>query len=79
MHDETRLLKIIGKNVREHRRRLHLTQMELAAEIGVDKAYISTVERADGNPSARKIARIAAALGVHPADLLDDRKKPRKQ
>lgn len=77
MHDETRLLKTIGKNVRELRRRLRLTQMELAAEIGVDKAYISTVERAEGNPSARKLARLAAALGVHPADLLDNRNKRR--
>lgn len=47
--------------------------MDLAAEVGVDRAYIGTIERAEANPTLKKVASLAKALGVHPADLLDDR------
>ena len=49
--------------------------MDLAAEIDVDRAYIGTLERAEANPTVKKLARLAKALGVHAADLLDDRGK----
>jgi transcriptional regulator with XRE-family HTH domain len=38
--------------------------MYLAAEASLDKSYIGAIERAEVNPSIKKIARIADALGV---------------
>jgi len=49
--------------------------MLLAAESGLDKSYIGSIERAEVNPSIKKIARVADALGVHVVELLDDRRK----
>jgi transcriptional regulator with XRE-family HTH domain len=48
--------------------------MLLAAEAGLDKGYIGSIERAEVNPSIKKIARIADALEIRVIDLLDDRR-----
>ncbi|MBX9950345.1 MAG: helix-turn-helix domain-containing protein [Candidatus Obscuribacterales bacterium] len=73
MKEERRLLKTLGKNVLIYRKKKRWSQMDLAAEIDVDRAYIGTIERAEANPTLKKVARLAKALGIHPADLLDDR------
>lgn len=75
MKEETRLLKTLGKNVQTYRKKKRWSQMDLAAEIDVDRAYIGTIERAEANPTLKKLARLAKALGVHAADLIDDRNK----
>ncbi len=48
--------------------------MLLAAEAGLDKGYVGSIERAEVNPSIKKIAKIADALKVNVVDLLDDRR-----
>lgn len=75
MNQETRVVKTLGKRVRQFRLKLGWSQMFLAAESGLDKSYIGSIERAEVNPSIKKIARIADALGVHVAELLEDRRK----
>ena len=42
----------------------------LAAESGVDRAYVSRIERAVANPTIDVLERIAGALGVTMAELL---------
>lgn len=56
-------------------RRLRLekawSQERLAFECELDRTYISGIERGVRNPSISIVSRIAAALGVAPARLLD--------
>ncbi len=44
--------------------------MLLAAESGLDKSYVGGIERGEFNPSAKKIAKIADALGIRAYELL---------
>jgi len=75
MNQEKRIVKTLGRRVRKYRLQLGWSQMFLAAESGLDKSYIGSIERAEVNPSIKKIARIADALGVYVADLLDERRQ----
>ena len=65
--------KVIARNVRAFRQERVWSQEELADRAGVHRTYISQVERAVTNPTATVIARIAAALGVDPSELLRKR------
>ena len=44
----------------------------LADEIGIDRTYVGSVERAERNVSIDNIARIAKALAVEPWMLFKD-------
>lgn len=53
-----------GAAVRRHRELLRLSQEELAARSGIDRTYISGVERGVRNPTLDVMQRIAKALGA---------------
>jgi len=53
-----------GAAVRRHRGLLRLSQEELANRAGIDRTYISGVERGVRNPSLTVMQRIADALGA---------------
>ncbi len=63
------LPKIFGANVRARREQLGYSQEELAFRAGVNRAYLSDVERGERNPTINVVDRIAVGLGVDPADL----------
>lgn len=69
MKQERRVLKTLGKNIKSVRQSRGLSQMYLAAEASLDKSYIGAIERAEVNPSIKKIVRIADALGVSFSEL----------
>jgi ribosome-binding protein aMBF1 (putative translation factor) len=54
----------LAAQFRERRRALGLTQVELAARMGVDQAEVSRLERGVGNPTQQTLLRAATALGV---------------
>lgn len=58
------LSKHYGAAVRQHRLLVRLSQEELAARAGLDRTYVSGIERGRRNPSLRNIQNIAEALGV---------------
>lgn len=62
----------IGEKVREIRKRRMLTQDELGKRSGVGVTTIVRIERNQVEPQGRTIRRLADALGVEPADLLED-------
>lgn len=64
------LPRILGRNVRELRKRAGMSQEELALETGMKRSYISDLERGTRNPSVKAIARLAASLGVEPELLV---------
>jgi transcriptional regulator with XRE-family HTH domain len=61
----------VGRNVRAHRTRLAWTLEDLAARSGVSKGMLSQVEQARTNPSVATICRLATALGVSVASLVE--------
>jgi transcriptional regulator with XRE-family HTH domain len=64
------LVAILGRNVREARKRKGLSQEQLALEADMKRSYLSDLERGTRNPSVRAVERLAAALGVEPWTLL---------
>jgi transcriptional regulator with XRE-family HTH domain len=61
---------LLAKNVRSLRKEAGLSQEELAFRAGLKRSYLSDLERATRNPSVRALGRLAAALDVPPARLL---------
>lgn len=62
----------LGRNVKRLRLQKKLSQEKLAFEAEIDLTYVGRIERGKANPSLLLMARIASALGVHPAKLLAD-------
>ena len=59
-----------GLRLRELRRARGLSQESLAELAALDRTYVSSCERGHRNISLENIYRLAAALGVEPAELL---------
>jgi len=60
-----------GLAVRELRTLQHLSQEELAAEAGLHRTYVGSVERGERNISLDNIWKLAEALRVKPSDLFE--------
>ncbi|WP_182348070.1 helix-turn-helix transcriptional regulator [Tomitella gaofuii] len=58
-----------SNRVREHRRRLALTQAQLGAQVGVSRQSIVSIEGGNYSPSVYLALRIAAALGTAVEEL----------
>ena len=70
--DEARLLLNFGDRVRTARLKRGLSQEKLALECGLDRTYISGIERGKRNVSLVNIHRLAGSLGVSAANLLQE-------
>jgi transcriptional regulator with XRE-family HTH domain len=62
-----------GRRLRAVRRYRDITQDELAEQVGTSRTRLSRIERGRTNPTLESIYRLARALDIHPAALLDDR------
>lgn len=71
MIDRTKTCKQFGGYVREQRRWAGLTQKQLGAEISMDQAQISRVERGEVCPRLDTIVRLLAVLGADPREMLE--------
>lgn len=60
----------VAHNVRAGRKRLGLSQEELADVAGLHRTYIGSIERGERNVSIDNIDRLATALQLDPIDLL---------
>lgn len=60
-----------GQRVRELRKAKDLSQEAFAATCGLDRTYISGIERGRRNVSLRNIEIIAVALGVSISELMN--------
>ena len=60
-----------ARNLREHRSRAGLSQERLGFRADLHRTEISLLERGTREPRLSTIVRLARALGVTPADLLD--------
>ena len=62
----------LGRRIREARKRVGLTQGELADATGMSKTYVFELETRGANPSLDALWKIARALGVGPRDLVPE-------
>ena len=63
-------LVAVGARIRQIRERTGLSQEALAAEAGIDRSYMSGVERGRRNFSMLKLQALAKALRVPVRDIL---------
>jgi transcriptional regulator with XRE-family HTH domain len=59
-----------GKIVRNLRKEKKLSQEQLALNCGLDRTFISLLERGQRQPSLRSILSIASSLGLPPDQLV---------
>jgi transcriptional regulator with XRE-family HTH domain len=61
---------MLGARVREHRQALGLSQEALAHQSGVHWTFLGQVERGQRNMSLHNLLKLAAGLGIDPAELV---------
>ena len=69
----------IGESIRHHRKRLNLTQLELAARVGVSVQAISKWETNTGLPDISMAVPLAHALGTTTDELLQFGRRRKEQ
>lgn len=65
----------VAVNLKRVRTALGLSQEALADAAGLHRTYVGAVERGERNVSVDNIERLAVALAVSPASLLEEPKK----
>ena len=65
-------VETFGRNVMEARTRRKLTQSQLGERAGIHFTEISRIERGLRDPRLTTLIRLARALKLRPARLLDD-------
>lgn len=75
MRQGSGIIAVLGENVRRRRHAARLSQEALALEAGLDRTYISQVEREKRNVTIEVLARLATAFGTSADQLLVPQKK----
>lgn len=60
---------ILGRRIKQRRKILGITQLELAEKIDVDAKYISRIETGTSNPSLNTVEKIADVMKIETASL----------
>jgi transcriptional regulator with XRE-family HTH domain len=61
----------LGKNLRAARKKLGLTQEQVAERSGVQAGEVSRIERGKRDPQISTLEKLAAAVELPPGRLLD--------
>ncbi|MGH7889502.1 MAG: helix-turn-helix domain-containing protein [Thermodesulfobacteriota bacterium] len=64
------ITKKIAQVIRERRKRVGLSQEELAEKADIDRTYVSLIERGKVNMTVVVVAKIAKALGVSLSSII---------
>ena len=65
------VVQLLGVNVRRYRKLKGMSQERLALDAGMERSYVSDLERGQRNPTVRALGRLASALDVEPKALLE--------
>lgn len=63
---------VLGRVVHQQRIRLGISQEDLADRVGLDRTYVSGIERGIRNPTLLVLLRLAQVLGVPAGRLLEE-------
>ena len=66
------ILRALGQTVAKYRQEKELSQEALAERAGLNRTYLSDIERGVRNPGIKNVARLAKALGVSTARLVEE-------
>ncbi|WP_103630736.1 helix-turn-helix domain-containing protein [Campylobacter concisus] len=69
---EIQLLNNLAKKIKFRRMELNLTQETLAYKCGLDRTYISLVERSKRNPSYLTLFKISEGLNIDIKNLIGE-------
>ena len=69
-HAQDPVLVAFGEVVRGARAEMGMSQEELAHRAGIDRSYMSSIERGGQNVGLISAARIAQAMGMSLAELM---------
>ena len=64
--------RLVGANVRRYRTERGLSQEEIGARMGVDRAHVGLIERGEQNATLLTIWSLSQALEVRPQALFDE-------
>ncbi|MAB11804.1 helix-turn-helix transcriptional regulator [Hyphomonas sp.] len=67
-----RVRDVLALNLKGLRQIQNLSQEDLADLAGIDRTYVSSLERSQYSATIDVLERLALALGVKPADLLTE-------
>ena len=65
------LLQALSRNIKKYRKELDLSQEKLALAAGVDRSYMSEIERGLANPTLDLLLKLSNALKIQPSKLLE--------
>ena len=72
------LKSAIGRVLRVKREAREISQEELAERAGVDRSYVSILERGLKSPTLETLERICIALGTLPERVLEEARKVKR-
>lgn len=61
-----------GQNFKRIRKRMNMTQEELATKMEISRSYLSDIENRRTNPSIKTVKKLADGLGVSVNELFND-------
>ena len=61
---------VFGRVLRSARKEASLTQEALALKAGVERNFVSLIERGVNQPTLRVLFKLSSALGTAPSELL---------
>lgn len=71
-------VKKVAKRIQIIRQQHNMSQMDLALESGVSQSFLAMIESNRKVPTITTIFKIAKALNIHPATLLEDENPDRE-
>jgi len=69
MHRDTSS-KRLGENLKKLRLKKKMSQGDISRKLGVDRAYISSIENGRMNPTLTTLEKLAEAMGINSSELL---------
>jgi len=70
MGNRHNILFTLAKNIKQERKRMGISQEELAFKANIDRTFVSKMERCQANPSLKTLLAIADVLDVPFIQLL---------
>jgi transcriptional regulator with XRE-family HTH domain len=69
--DHKHMYKCLGEVISIRRKRLHMSQEDLAQESGINRAFISNIEQGRRNPSFGAVSSLSQGLRIRYSRLIE--------